>query len=103
MGAFINDSIRLSKESQEKFKKGKKEAFDLINRPQKKFEQSIMVGGGVCSQGLTNLILLEGTLNEFAYAQVLYFCTFCISSFKYFFLFFIFLRNIIFTIIKLKN
>ena len=36
MGAFINDSIRLSKESQEKFKKGKKEAFDLINRPQKK-------------------------------------------------------------------
>ena len=32
-----------------------------------------MVAGGICSKGLTNLIIQEGNLNEFAYAQVLLF------------------------------
>ena len=32
-----------------------------------------MVAGGICSKGLTNLILQEGNLNEFAYTQVLLF------------------------------
>ena len=43
MGSYINDSIRLSKEYQDKLKKGEQEVFDLINRPQKKFELSIMI------------------------------------------------------------
>ena len=72
MGSFIKDSIRLSKESREKIKSGQKEGFDLINRPKKKFEKSIMILG-ISSYGLTNLILQEGTLNEFAYAQALMF------------------------------
>ena len=50
-GSFINDSIRLSQENQKKLKEGKIEAYNLINRPEKKFEASIMVAGGVSSLG----------------------------------------------------
>lgn len=32
-----------------------------------------MVAGGISSVGLTDLIISEGTLNEFAYAQALLF------------------------------
>ena len=72
-GSFIKDSIRLSPENKEKLKTGKKEAFELINRAEKKFESSIMVAGGICSAGLSRLILVENTVNEFAYAQALLF------------------------------
>ena len=71
-GAYIKDSIRLSKENQIKLKEGKKEAFDLINRQEKKYESSIMIAGGICSFGLSRLIFAENTVNEFAYAQVYY-------------------------------
>ena len=71
MGSYINDSIRLSKENQDKLKKGEQEVFDLINRPQKKFELSIMIAGGICQNGLSNLILLNGPENEFSYVQIL--------------------------------
>ena len=37
----------------------------------KKFELSIMVAGGICSKGLSDLIILEGPENEFSYAQIL--------------------------------
>ena len=70
-GAYIKDSIRLSKENQIKLKEGKKEAFDLINRQEKKYESSIMIAGGICSFGLSRLILAENTVNEFDYAQAL--------------------------------
>ena len=66
-GAFIKDSIRLSPENKEKLKTGKKEAFELINRTEKKYESSIMVAGGICSQGLSRLILVQNTVNEFVY------------------------------------
>ena len=42
-GSFVKDSIRLSKENQEKQKSGKIEVFNLINREEKKFESSIMI------------------------------------------------------------
>ena len=32
-----------------------------------------MVAGGICSAGLSRLILVENTVNEFAYAQALLF------------------------------
>ena len=54
-------------------KKGSEEVFNIINRPQRKFEPSIMVAGGVCSYGLSNLIFLDGTENEFSYAQILFY------------------------------
>ena len=43
MAPFINDSIRLSRENQEKLKSGDEEVFKLINKPEKKFEKSIMI------------------------------------------------------------
>ena len=55
--------------NREKLRKGEKEAFNL----KKKFEPKIMVAGGISSVGLTDLIISEGTLNEFAYAQALLF------------------------------
>ena len=70
---YIHDSIRLSDDNKKKLKKGDKEAFKLINKEEKKFEPSILIAGGICSGGLTDLIINEGTLNEFAYAQVLLF------------------------------
>ena len=70
-GSYFNDSIRLSQENQKKIKEGKIEAYNLINRPEKKFEASIMVAGGVSSVGLSNIILVENTVNEFAHAQML--------------------------------
>ena len=73
MGSYTKDSIRLSKANKEKLAKGEKEVFNLINREEKKFEPSIMIAGGICSGGLTDIIIQEGTLNEFAYAQVLLF------------------------------
>ena len=73
MSPFLNDSIRLSKKNQDKLKEGNAEAYELINRPQKKFEKSISIGGAICFYGLSNLLLLEGTENEFAYAQALYY------------------------------
>ena len=41
--------------------------IDLI----KKFELSLMVFGGICSKGLSNLIILERPENEFSYAHIL--------------------------------
>ena len=42
---YVNDAIRLSKDNQEKLKKGDLDVYDLITRPQKKFEKSFMVAG----------------------------------------------------------
>lgn len=73
MGCYTHDSIRLSDDNKIKLKKGDKEAFKLVNKEEKKFEPSILIAGGICAGGLTDLIINEGTLNEFAYAQVLLF------------------------------
>ena len=32
-----------------------------------------MVAGGICSKGLSDLIILEGPENEFSYAQILFY------------------------------
>ena len=54
LSPFLNDSIRLSKKNQDKLKEGNAEAYELINRPQKKFEKSISIGGAICFYGLSN-------------------------------------------------
>ena len=51
----------------------RKRCFRKINGRDKKFEPSIVLAGRICSKSLTNLILQEDNLNEFAYAQVLLF------------------------------
>ena len=71
LSPYVRDSIRLSKEYLDKLKKGDLDIYELINRPEKKFEKSIMIAGGVSYFGITNLIILEGTLNEFAYGQAI--------------------------------
>ena len=44
---YTNDYIRLSEESQKKLDNGDLDVYELITRPQKKFEKSIMVAGGI--------------------------------------------------------
>ena len=70
MSNYINDAIRLNKENEEKLKQGKLDVYDLVTR-QKKFEKSIMVAGGISSKGVGKLMLLNGTENEFCYAQAI--------------------------------
>ena len=66
-----NESIRISSKIKNKLKIGDEEGYKLINRERKKFEPSIIVAGGVSFYGLSDLILLKGTMQEFSYAQAL--------------------------------
>ena len=67
LGSFTNDSIRLDPQT-----KWNQDTYELINRPQKKVEIKIIIAGGVNYYGLSKLIL-DGTMNEFAYGQALLF------------------------------
>ena len=49
------------------------ETYKLINRPQKKFEKSIIMAGGINYHGLGSLIFLEGTMNQYSYGQTQFF------------------------------
>ena len=69
LGSFTNDSIRLDPQKQ----KWNEETYNLINRKQKKFEKSLMIAGGINFYGLSQLIFLDGTINEFSYGQALLF------------------------------
>ena len=67
------ESIRLSSKIKNQIKKGDEEGYKKINRETKKYEASIIIPGGVSINGQSNLILLNGTLTDFAYAQTLEF------------------------------
>ena len=71
MGHYTKDAIRLCPDTKQKLKNGDRTAFNLINRPLKKFENFIMISGGICYYCLGKLMILEGTLNEFEYGQSL--------------------------------
>ena len=71
LSPFTRDSIRLTKENTAKLKNGSVDIYELISRQERKFEPSIMIAGGISSYGLSHLLLLDGTLNEFAYGQAL--------------------------------
>ena len=73
LSAYTNDSICLDPEIQRKLKNGEKEVYTLVNREQRKFEKSLMIAGGISYYGLSHLIFLEGTMNDFAYGQALLF------------------------------
>ena len=66
LGSYTRDWIRLDANYQEKLKNGNTNVYNLINRSLKKFEPSIMVAGGISYYGLTNIIFIEGTMNDFA-------------------------------------
>ena len=59
-----NDNIRLSEDYQKKLKKG--DPYAMITKSKKKFEKSIIIGGGICFIGLGNLFLLKGIQNAFS-------------------------------------
>ena len=73
MGSYTHDSIRLDPNDQKKLKTGERDVYSLINRPEHKFESSIIIAGGVSFYGKTNLIIVNGTMNNFAYGQTLLF------------------------------
>ena len=54
-------------EEQKKLKTGERDVFTLLNRPEHKFQKSVIIAGGVSFFGTTNLIILEGTMNHLAY------------------------------------
>ena len=67
------ESIRLSSKIKKQIKKGDEKGYKKINRETKKHEPSIIIAGGVSFYGLSDLILLNGTMTDFAYAQTLEF------------------------------
>jgi len=77
-----NESIRISSKVKNKIKSGDEEGYKMINRETKKYEPSIIVAGGVSFYGLSDLILLKGTMQEFSYAQTLEFYKDNFENFK---------------------
>ena len=73
MGSYTHDFIRLDPKDQEKLKTGERDVYSLINRAEHKFECSIIIAGGICFYGTTKLIIVNGTMNNFAYGQTLLF------------------------------
>ena len=71
LSPFTYDYIRITREDQERLKKGDPSIANLINRPEHKFEKSIMIAGGISCFCLSNLMLLKGNMNDFQYAQAL--------------------------------
>ena len=64
MSPFLRDSISLTSGTQNKLKEGDLSIYNLINREEKKFENSIMIAVGISSSRLFHLILLDGALNQ---------------------------------------
>ena len=67
------NKIRLCKKTRRKLKAGNEKAIELVTRPHNKFNNGIMVSGGICNEGLGKIIFNSGNLNSFSYKQVLKF------------------------------
>ena len=61
------ESIRVSSKIKNKIKKGDEEGYQKINRETKKFESSIIVSWCVSYYAQSDLILIIGTMTDFAY------------------------------------
>ena len=68
-----NNKNRFSKKTRRKLKSGEEKSIDLVTRQHHKFHNAIMVSGGICREGLGEIIFHSGNLNSFAYKQVLKF------------------------------
>ena len=66
LSPFINEKIRLSKENNEKLKQGEPEALNLLNKQADKYPKKIFIAGGISYYGLSNLIILDGAMTDFA-------------------------------------
>ena len=58
--------ISFFRPNMDKYYKGK---YDLLNRPAKKFENSITKAGGINYYDVSKFIFLDGTMTEFSYGQ----------------------------------
>ena len=67
------NKIRISKKTRKKLKSGDEKAIDLVTRPKHKFNNGILVSGGMCNEGLGKIIFHSGNVNSFSYKQVLHF------------------------------
>ena len=63
----------MSKKTRRKLKSGNEKSINLVTRQTNKFNNAIMVSGGICDEGLGEIIFHAGNLNSFAYKQVLKF------------------------------
>jgi len=50
-------------------KNGSIDIYQLISHQERKFEPSIIIADGISSYRLSHLLLIDGTLNKFAYDQ----------------------------------
>ena len=82
LNPFSYDYIRLYPEELKKLREGDPELCELVNRQVKKFEKGIMVAGGISYYGLSDLMLMKGTMNDFQYSQALFDCKENIEKFN---------------------
>ena len=68
---FVNGQIRLSPENAQKLIKGDPDALNLLNKDAEKFPKKILIAGEISFYGLSDLIIVEGTMTDFAYGQTL--------------------------------
>ena len=65
------NKFRITKKTRRKLKAGNEESNNLISSKYHKYNNSIMVSGGICNEGLAELIFHSGNLNNFVYKQVI--------------------------------
>ena len=65
------NKIRLSRKTRRKLRAGDEKSINLVTRSHHKFNNANMVSGGVCNEGLGEIIFHSGNLNSFTYKQVL--------------------------------
>ena len=59
------NKIRLSKKARRKLKSGDEKSINLVTRQHHKFYNGIMVSGGVCYEGLDEIVFHSRSLNIF--------------------------------------
>lgn len=68
-----NSKIRLSNKTSRAIKRGNEIALRKVTKQFHKKLNGILVSGGICNEGLGKIIFHSGTVNSFAYKQVLNF------------------------------
>ena len=67
------NQIRVDEKGYKEYQTGKGKLYEKISKPIPKFQQGIMVAGGICEKGVGKLIFVTGTMNSFSYNQTLEF------------------------------
>ena len=73
LSPYTKDWIRLEPDEAKKLKDGDLSVYNLVNRQERKFEKSLVIGGGISYYGTGKLLFLNRTMNDFNYGQTLLF------------------------------